>query len=173
MQESKKNSYKILVLGPPGSGKSTLAAKLSQVLNIEAIHLDKYYWKPNWVETERTEWENILKQLLSKKSWVMDGNYYFCLDERLQHANYIVYLDVQLWKSLYRIIYRWIKYRKRTRPDMGEGCIEKIDLEFIWWSIKFPFTYKKKLINMISNTGYVTLKSNKDINNWINIIQNN
>ena len=62
MQESKKNSYKILVLGPPGSGKSTLATKLSQVLNIEAIHLDKYYWKPNWVETERTEWKNILKE---------------------------------------------------------------------------------------------------------------
>ena len=79
MQESKKNSYKILVLGPPGSGKSTLAAKLSQVLNIEAIHLDKYYWKPNWVETERTEWGNILKQLLSSlNKFKYISSYFFC-----------------------------------------------------------------------------------------------
>ena len=173
MKESKKINYKILVLGPPGSGKSTLAVKLSQELNIEAIHLDKYYWRPNWVETDKTEWKNILEQLLSKKSWAMDGNYIFCIEERLKHANKIIYLDIPLWKSLYRIIHRWIKYRKQTRPDMGEGCIEKLDLEFIWWAIKFPFIYKRKLMNMISNSGYVTLKSNKDINNWISTIQNN
>ena len=87
-------NYKILVLGSPGSGKSTLAVRLSKVLNIEVIHLDKYYWKPNWVETDKTEWKNILEQLLSKKSWVMDGNYIFCIEERLQYANYIIYLAI-------------------------------------------------------------------------------
>ena len=167
MKKLKEINFKILVLGPPGSGKSTLSARLSKVLNIEVIHLDKYYWKPNWVETDKSEWMKILKELLSKKSWVMDGNYIFCFEERLQYANYIIYLDIRLWKSLYRIIYRWIKYRKQTRPDMGNDCPEKMDLEFIWWTIKFPFIYKKQLINMLYNKEYVTLKNNKDINNWI------
>ena len=71
----KQHNYRILVLGTPGSGKSTLARKLSISLKTEAIHLDKYYWQPNWVETESEVWDFKINELLNKESWIMDGNY--------------------------------------------------------------------------------------------------
>lgn len=34
---------KIIILGPGASGKTTLAKKLSQILNIPHLELDKYF----------------------------------------------------------------------------------------------------------------------------------
>ena len=111
----KQHDYRILVLGAPGSGKSTLTTKLSAKLNTEAIHLDKYYWKPNWIETDPHEWDIILQKLLLKDCWIMDGNYINSLPERIKHAGHVIYLDIPLYKSLWRIILRMIKNRNRTR----------------------------------------------------------
>ena len=42
---------RIVVIGSAGSGKSTLSQKLGQIYSLPVVHLDKYYWKPNWVAT--------------------------------------------------------------------------------------------------------------------------
>jgi adenylate kinase family enzyme len=44
---------KILVIGCCGAGKSTFSKKLLAILNVELIHLDQYYHKPNWEEPEK------------------------------------------------------------------------------------------------------------------------
>jgi adenylate kinase family enzyme len=31
------------------------------------------------------------------------------------------------------VVTRYFNYRGKTRPDMAEGCEEKIDWEFLWW----------------------------------------
>ncbi len=43
---------KIMIIGSGGAGKSTLARALGSIMNIEVIHLDKLFWKSNWVETD-------------------------------------------------------------------------------------------------------------------------
>ena len=83
MSDLEQHNYRILVLGTPGSGKSTLARKLSISLQTEAIHLDKYYWKPGWVETTSDLWDLELNELLNEESWVMDGNYKNSLSKRI------------------------------------------------------------------------------------------
>ena len=94
MSNLKQHNYRILVLGTPGSGKSTLARRLSISLKTEAVHLDKYYWQPNWVETVSEVWDYKLYELLNKESWVMDGNYINSLPKRINYATHIVYLDI-------------------------------------------------------------------------------
>lgn len=169
MSDLEQSNYRILVLGTPGSGKSTLARKLSLSLKTEAIHLDKNYWRPNWVESSSDVWDLKLNELLNKDSWVMDGNYINSLSKRIKYATHIVYLDIPWYKSVYRIILRMIKNRKITRPDMNAECKERFNLEFMQFllrSIRFNYTYKNKIVNILSDTRYEVLNNSKSINIW-------
>ena len=169
MSDLKQHNYRILVLGTPGSGKSTLARKLSISLKTKAIHLDKYFWLPGWVETASDVWDLKLNKILNEESWVIDGNYINSLTKRIKFATHIVYLDIPWYKSIYRIILRMFKYRNTTRPDMNTECQERLNFEFIQfllWAIKFNFTYKKNIINILSDTDYKVLYNSKSIDNW-------
>ena len=100
----------------------------------------------------------------------MDGNYINSLAKRIEYATHIVYLDIPWYKSIYRIILRMIKYRNKTRPDMNAGCQERLNIEFIQfilWAIKYNFTYKKYIINILSDTEYKILYNSKSIDNWM------
>ena len=68
----------------------------------------------------------------------MDGNYINSLSERIKYANYIIYLKIPFYKSLWRIISRMIKYKNTTRPDMVSDCKEGLNFEFIQFKITSP-----------------------------------
>ena len=47
---------RIMIVGSSGSGKTTFSRNLHKKLNLPVIHLDKLFWKENWVQTPREEW---------------------------------------------------------------------------------------------------------------------
>ena len=62
------------------------------------------------------------------------------------------------------------KYRNKTRLDMNAECKERLSFEFIQfllWAIKFNFTYKKNIINILSDTDYKVLYNSKSLYNWV------
>ena len=124
---------KVLVIGAGGAGKSTLARRLGAALKLEVIHLDKYYWRPGWVETAKDEWERTVAALCARDAWVMDGNYLSTLAQRLQACDTVIFLDFARTLCLWRVVKRRILYRADTRPDMAAGCTEQLDLEFLRW----------------------------------------
>lgn len=131
---------RIMILGSAGSGKSTLSQKLGPIYNLPVIHLDKYYWKADWVGTPNEEWDSIVEDLTMQDQWIIDGNYSRTIDIRMKRANLIIYLDMPRWLCLYRVLKRRVIYHKKTRPDMNEKCPEKIDLEFLKW----VWNYRKR-----------------------------
>ena len=48
---------RILIIGSGGAGKSTLAVKLSELLGLDVVHLDSYFWNPNWEKTPTDKWK--------------------------------------------------------------------------------------------------------------------
>jgi len=54
---------RILVIGSGGAGKSTVATRLGQLLDLEVNHLDKFYWRPGWVETPLEEWTQTVREV--------------------------------------------------------------------------------------------------------------
>ncbi|MBQ5783054.1 MAG: AAA family ATPase, partial [Oscillospiraceae bacterium] len=84
---------KILIIGSPGSGKSTLSVKLSQKMNIPCVHLDKLWWKEDWVHVSREEFDVLLQTELEKDSWIMDGNFNRTLHHRLEYADTVIWMD--------------------------------------------------------------------------------
>jgi adenylate kinase family enzyme len=140
---------KILVIGSGGSGKSTFATRLGALLQLEVIHLDKLFWRPGWVKPEPEDWLQTVDDLTDRDSWIIDGNYSRTLDLRFRKCDTVIFLDLSRWLCLWRIVTRALRYRNAIRPDMAEGCTEKIDLEFVLWVWNFPRRERPKVVRML------------------------
>lgn len=66
---------KILVIGISGAGKSTFTRKLSEILHIPLICLDKLFWKPGWVKKDQDIFEKEVLEQIKTDAWIIDGNY--------------------------------------------------------------------------------------------------
>lgn len=130
---------RIIIIGCGGAGKSTLARRLGETLGLPVIHLDAEYWQPGWVETPKDEWRHTVETLVQGECWIMDGNFGGTMDLRIAAATTIILLDFPAYLCAYRVITRRLRYWGTTRPDMGPGCPEKLDWEFLKWiCVDFP-----------------------------------
>jgi adenylate kinase family enzyme len=162
---------RVLVIGPGGAGKSLFATRLGQLLNIEVLHLDKFYWRPGWIETPKAEWSRTVDDLLRRDSWIMDGNYSATLDVRLEACDTVIFLDLSRTVCLWRVLKRRIMYREGRRPDMAEGCPEKFNLEFISWSWNYSSRSRPKVVRMLETNAQrknvVWLRSRADVERFL------
>ena len=130
---------RILIIGSPGSGKSTLAGRISAKLDIPCVYLDRIFWKPNWIETPKEEFDRLVQIELEKESWIIDGNYKRTLSHRLKYADTVIWLDYPRLICVWRV---WWRHGKK-RPDMTEGCEEKRDKEFFEF-LKYIWDFSKE-----------------------------
>lgn len=129
---------KIVIIGQAGAGKSTLAQKLGSLLSMEIIHLDRYFWEPNWVEKSRDMRIEIMQELVQREKWIMEGSYLGSSDSRLNAADTIIFLDMPSYLCLWRVIRRYFQYKKEPRPDLPQGCPEKLSFRYILKVLTFP-----------------------------------
>ncbi|WP_437750419.1 DNA topology modulation protein [Staphylococcus shinii] len=158
---------KIIVIGSSGSGKSTLSIELSHILEIPVYHLDKLFWKPNWVMTTKDEQFKIQNSLLDKNEWIIDGNYTGILEERLLSADTIIFLNLPRRICYYRVFKRLLKNFGKTRIDMGKDCKERINLTFLKYIWNYPKYRKpfllKKFRKLENEKKIFVLNSKKEI----------
>ena len=140
---------RILILGSGGAGKSTLARQLGKQLDIQVIHLDRMYWKSGWVESDHAIFDQALQQAMTMDQWVMDGNYSRTIDQRLAAADTVIFLDLSRLVCIGRIFKRRWRYHGRSRPDIAEGCPERLDFEFLRWIWHYPRDNKPRLLNKL------------------------
>lgn len=163
---------KIAIIGSGGSGKSTLARKLQEKIGIPAYHLDALYWRPGWVKTERDAWRALQEEICTKEAWILDGNYGATLDIRLRHSDTIIFLDINRATCLIRALWRSVASYGKRRPDMAEGCEERLDFAFAKWIWEYPVTRKpeisKSLNALSSDKKVVILSSAKEVKQFLN-----
>lgn len=137
---------RIAIIGYSGSDKSTLAVSLGTVFQAEVLHFDRVQFLPGWEIRAQEDKERIVKEFLdSHDSWVIDGNYSkLFYERRMAEADLIIMVLFNRLSCLWRVVLRYIKYKNRTRPDMGEGCNEKLDREFIRWVLHDQRTARAK-----------------------------
>ena len=126
---------KIAIIGYSGSGKSTLARKLAEEYDLPVLHFDRVQFRPNWEIRPQASKEIMVKTFLDlHKDWVIDGNYSkLSYERRMEEADVIILLLFNKVSCLYRVTRRYLTYKEGTRPDMADGCSEKLDWEFITW----------------------------------------
>ena len=82
----KTKMKKIIVIGCPGSGKSTFARRLNEITSIPLYYLDMIWHKADKTNITQDEFDFKLNQIISKKEWIIDGNYQRTLNTRLENC---------------------------------------------------------------------------------------
>lgn len=161
---------KVLVIGSCGAGKSTFARRLHEATDIKLIHLDKIYWKPNWTETAKDEWEEKVWEILRGDSWIIDGNYGGTMEMRMRVCDTLIWLDFSRIVCTWRVLKRIAFYKKNGRPDMAEDCDERFDWEFIKYVWNFPRDKNPNIearLAKYQNIEIIRLKSKKEIEEFL------
>jgi adenylate kinase family enzyme len=138
---------RILVMGSSGSGKSTFAQRLSAVTGIPVISIDALFWKPGWVEPDRAEFRERLAEAARRPRWIMDGNYTSHLVElRRDACDTVIWFDLPRVTCMRGIFSRLAKSYGRVRPELAEGCPERIDFAFLRYVWTFPEQQRPRLL---------------------------
>ena len=133
---------RILVMGSSGSGKSTFAKRLSAITGIPMVSVDALFWKPGWVESGKAEFHERLTAAARQPRWIMDGNFTSHLVElRRDACDTLIWFDLPRATCMMGVLTRIAKSYGQVRPEMAEGCPEKIDLEFF----HYVWTFRKKI----------------------------
>lgn len=148
---------KILLIGCGGSGKSTFARRLGAATGLPVVHLDHLFWKPGWQESSREEFDAALGEWLRRDRWIIDGNYDRTLSLRLQYCDAVIWLDFPRRTCLCGVLRRVFTNWGKTRADMGEGCPERFDLDFLKWVWRFNRTHGEKYRALLAESDAAVL----------------
>lgn len=135
---------RVLVIGSPGAGKSTLSRHISARTGLPVHHLDRIHWLRGWVERDRDEAGAMVAEVLAQDRWIIDGNYGSTMPQRIGRADAVVWLDYPTHLCLRRALGRWWQYRGTHRPDMTEGCPERLDPEFFLYVLNFRRAWQRR-----------------------------
>ena len=119
---------RIMICGPSNAGKSTLARALGQRLGRPIVHLDLLYHLPrtNWVPRPKDEFVALHEEAIAGESWVMEGNYFATISQRLARATGIITLGSEPWRAAARNVRRTL-FETRHRAGQLEGNIDKLN----------------------------------------------
>jgi adenylate kinase family enzyme len=135
------------------------------------IHLDSLYWRAGWVEPAKDEWKAIVEEVLKRDSWILDGNYSGTLAMRYEACDTVILLDRAPLICLWRVIKRAVKYRQKRRPDMAEGCPERLTGEFLAWIWNYRKRTRPKVVRLMEenrqNKRVICLRSDAELERFL------
>ena len=159
-----------MIIGCGGSGKSTLARQLGEKTGLPVVHLDKLFWRPGWVNITREEFDVVHNAAIEEKKWILDGNFDRTMEPRIRRCDTVVYLDFSRMACLLGVMKRILTTYGKVRPDMGDGCPERFDLEFLQWVWNFNKNKREKNYRLLEQYGdkriYI-LKNRKQVKEFL------
>ena len=161
---------RIVIIGCGGAGKSTLARQLGEKLDIPVVHLDKLFWRPGWVQVSKEEFDKLHREALAREKWIMDGNFDRTMEERITRSDTVIYLDFSRFACLMGVLKRVFTTYGKVRPDMGEGCPERIDWDFLKWVWDFNKNKREKnyrLLNEAEGKETIVLKNRRAVKKFL------
>ena len=159
-----------MIIGCGGAGKSTLARQLGDKLGLPVVHLDKLFWRPGWEHISREEFDRLHREALLKEKWIIDGNFDRTMEERVRYCDTVIYLDFSRFACLLGVLKRIFTTYGTVRPDMGEGCPERIDWEFLKWVWNFNGEKRERnyrLLNETDGIEKIVLKNRRAVRKFL------
>lgn len=157
---------RVLVIGSPGSGKSTFARKLRELTGLPLVYLDRLQWNADRTVVDRSVFLARLEEALHQDAWIIDGNYAFALEKRLQACDTVFFLDFPVDLCLKGIEER----RGKVRPDMP-WVEEEEDPEFTEFVRRFPVETRPVILELLERYDHKeihTFTSREAANDYLN-----
>ena len=160
---------RISIIGGAGTGKTTLSNLLSEKYNIPVTHIDGIHHLKNWQVRDKAERDKIILDIVEKEKWIIDGTYKDTIQQRVERADLVIWLDYSTFAQVKGILKRFFKNPGKEKPEIP-GCNERLNLEFL----KYVINYRKKkrhfvvsAIEDIDKSKVLIFTKQKDLNKWL------
>jgi adenylate kinase family enzyme len=146
---------RVAIIGPGGSGKTELATILSQRSGLPVVHLDRLFWRADWTPVPEHEARRALAHAIAGERWILDGNFldFDGHDARFARADTVVFLDLPRRTCLRRVLWRRVRDRRGTRPDLPQGGGESLDVSLLRWIWGYPRTDRPRVLRILAGLG--------------------
>lgn len=125
---------RIYIVGPSGSGKTTLGKFICAKLGLPHFELDQIAY-PDQKEQILKKRLAAVSRLAQKAKWVTEGIYVSWTKKLIEQADLIIWLDMPYYKTLFRVIKRFIAHKLRGDEKFGF----KNTLKFIFHLKKYYY----------------------------------
>ena len=135
---------RVAVIGCPGGGKSTFSRALRDRVGLPLYHLDAIYWREDRTHLSREEFYPLMREIIAREEWIIDGNYQSTLEWRVAACDLVVFLDFPAEVCLEGVRAR----RGQKRSDMP--WVETgDDEEFLHYILHFETETKPGILEIL------------------------
>ena len=170
-QNSARFPYRrVAIIGCPGGGKSTLSRKLRDRVGLTLYHLDAIYWRDDRTHLSREEFYPLMREIIAREEWIMDGNYNATLEWRISACDLLIFLDYPAEVCLEGVRAR----RGQKRSDMP-WVEEGDDQEFLEFIRAFETESRPRILELIGkcpDKAVVTFRSREEAEGFLAGLEN-
>ena len=141
---------------------------LGKELNLPVYHIDGIHHLKNWEIRDKNERDQIILEKVAQSKWIIDGTYRSTLEQRLEKADTVIYLDYSTLAQTIGVLKRFIKNHGKEKEEIP-GCKEQMNWEFFKFVLNWRKDKRAEILektNKIDSNKLYIFHNRKQLNKW-------
>jgi adenylate kinase family enzyme len=117
-------------------------------------HMDHIHWMSGWQARPREQRKDMALAVENSAAWIFEGGFSTTYEHRATRADTLIWIDLPVGLRLWRVTKRLWRYYGQSRPDMAQGCPEKLHSEsllFYTWIWQTRASHRVRLLQLIED----------------------
>ena len=122
----------------------------------------------DWKIRDKEERDKIILEKVAETKWIIDGTYRSTLQQRLEKADSVIYLDYSTFAQIIGVLKRFIKNHGKEKEEIP-GCKEQMNWNFFLFVLNWRKNKREEIlekINIIDNNKVYVFNNRKQLNKW-------